>query len=923
MNTQLILYPQSFKGSFGSTLTPAQGNSEHIVNGINFSSLSSATLHNTTAGNPSQDAVNSSPPAILGNWYRFTTTGSPWGSVTAPTNTSNNLVLSYSGTLGHTGVYQKLSGMSINQAYILVIKIATTAVGTLTIKIFDGNTQTAISSASSTLSTINYIFSSPSTTPTFLIDYSGTTSNLIIESISIQPNQSSPPMTFTNLESGEVICDLYEEEAIPLTLSVDDFKNAAEQVKSYSKDFDLPATKRNNKIFDNIFEVTRADDGLVFNPYKQTRAALKQDGFILFEGYLRLINIKDQEGEISYNVNLFSEVIALADRLKDLTFDNLDFSELEHSYTRTNIVNSFDTDGLILSNPLPTGTFAGTAGASRTDVLKYPFIDWDHKFLIGGSGSGTNATAGLPELTQLESAFRPCIKLKYLIDKIFANSGFNYTSDFFNTTEFGKLFMDFNWGDDASPSGVVSNIGVGAVDYPSKITLTTSFQIMYWNANSFPSGLGYNASGTTDFQASTDNQLYEIEYGFLYEISGAATANWSFDIEWRHYDDSAGTTTVINQQTTTGYGNTSANSNVVGSNVFSVMLDTNDTIGCYAKQGATGTIKFLGTSMIAPDANTTVKTWSSISVTDGIIKSGRRSLKQFDFLKGIFKMFNLVTMAEDNNPNNILIEPYSDVFIDNGSGTTLASRSIQHDWTDKIDASQMELKPLNLKRTTIFKFVEDEDDYAAMVYKNATSGRLYGSLTWDASTFDILEGEEEITAEPFGVTVCKKLMTQYPSLVVPSIYSMNDEGETESFDNSPRIFYNNGKISLSNPATYYVPAQNGVSEANIDTYLRFSHLSDVPTTVGTNDFYFSSQQIPTELGYSPVNNLFSIYWQPYYNELYHPDTRMMTLKVNLNASDINTFKFTDKVFVKNRIFRVNKIDYKPNALSTVEFILIG
>ena len=142
MNTQLILYPQSFKGSFGSTAVPAQGNSEHIVNGINFSSLSSATLHNTTAGNPSQDAVNSSPPAILGNWYRFTTTGSPWGSVTAPTNTSNNLVLSYSGTLGHTGVYQKLSGMSINQAYILVIKIATTAVGTLTIKIFDGNTQT-------------------------------------------------------------------------------------------------------------------------------------------------------------------------------------------------------------------------------------------------------------------------------------------------------------------------------------------------------------------------------------------------------------------------------------------------------------------------------------------------------------------------------------------------------------------------------------------------------------------------------------------------------------------------------------------------------------------------------------------------------------------------------------------------------------
>ena len=49
----------------------------------------------------------------------------------------------------------------------------------------------------------------------------------------------------------------------------------------------------------------------------------------------------------------------------------------------------------------------------------------------------------------------------------------------------------------------------------------------------------------------------------------------------------------------------------------------------------------------------------------------------------------------------------------------------------------------------------------------------------------------------------------------------------------------------------------------------------------------------------------------------------MTMKVNLNAGDINRFKFNDKVFIKNRIFRVNKIDYKPNDLAAVEFILIG
>jgi hypothetical protein len=48
----------------------------------------------------------------------------------------------------------------------------------------------------------------------------------------------------------------------------------------------------------------------------------------------------------------------------------------------------------------------------------------------------------------------------------------------------------------------------------------------------------------------------------------------------------------------------------------------------------------------------------------------------------------------------------------------------------------------------------------------------------------------------------------------------------------------------------------------------------------------------------------------------------MSLKVNLSAGDLNTFNFFDRVMIKNREYRVNKIDYKPNSLATVEFILI-
>ena len=323
-------------------------------------------------------------------------------------------------------------------------------------------------------------------------------------------------------------------------------------------------------------------------------------------------------------------------------------------------------------------------------------------------------------------------------------------------------------------------------------------------------------------------------------------------------------------------------------------------------------------------------------VASALLNALRGEVGQWDFLKGIMTMFNLVTMVDDSNPDNILIEPYSDVFINNTNcsltgGITLACRGVEHDWTDKVDVSQMELKPLtDLNKSTIFKFVEDDDDYCFNAYKMATSGHLYGSKEIDASTStnglpSILEGKKEIIAEPFAATVIKPLQDLFPDFIVPSIYSVDDSGVSEGFDNSPRLLYDNGIQTLTS-CTYTVPPQNATPGVTAeDEFLQFSHLSSIPINPQTTqDFNFESQQLitPLDMNGMPTDNLFSIYWQPYFNELYNADTRTMILKVNLTSADINTFKMYDTVFIKNRSFRVNKIEYKPNSLATVEFILI-
>jgi hypothetical protein len=919
MSTQLILYPQNYDG-FNDISLPIFN--QYIVNGINFTALSSTTLHNTTAVNPSEDAITNEPPLNVNTWYRYTTTGGSWGTVVAPSVSSGRLWLWFNGgTNGHTGVYQQMSSLSVGVSYDITIDLQVAAAsGTVTLEIWTGTLLQSTNISSSNVTQITATFTANSPNDIFLIDYEGTATILYIDDISIRESSQTPTGVFTELQDGQVICDLYEEEDIPLSLSVDEFKNVAEKVQSYSKDFNLPATKRNNKIFDSIFEVTRADTGFNFNPYVKTKCVLKQDGYILFDGYLRLINIKDKEGEISYDVNLYSEVVALADTLKDKKFADLDFSELKHKYNKTQIKYSWNDTGTGITylNPSTSGF------RDAFSTVKYPFVDWTHQYPF-------DATTGYPILPNLESSFRPFINIKYLIERIFADTPFSFTSDFFNTTDFKKLYMDFNWGSDNTPAqtGITTFVGNWRQEWPIIGTTFSNYANTTFSALDIvpfnPLGVvvsevppNYNTT-TNIITATVLHENYNINYS--YTVENIDTVDRTIECQWLYNSipiDYSAVQTIAAGSTFTYLGN------------FSQIMGVGDTlVAQFKSDDATGTKVRQYENGTQETASVTFAQNVLAITTNTILQTLRGELGQWDFLKGLMTMFNLVTMPDPDNPNNILIEPYSDVFITNTAGTNLASRSIQHDWTDKVDVSEMELTPLtDLNKKTVFKFVEDEDDYAFNVYKNS-AGHLYGSKNYDASGFTILEGIDEIIAEPFAATIPKPLDPDpiFTAFITPSIYSMGDDSSTEGFENSPRIMYNNGIKDTG--ITYYIPDQNGVGDEDEDEFLQFSHLTDIPTVVSippvdtdTRDFHFGECQLITPIGDATVNNLYNIYWSPYYDELYNADTRIMTLKVNLSPADINTFKFNDKVFIKNRVFRVNKIDYKPNDLATVEFILI-
>tara|TARA_R110000824_G_scaffold209318_2_gene395102 strand:+ start:1587 stop:4244 length:2658 start_codon:yes stop_codon:yes gene_type:complete len=884
MSVQLIVYPQSYDGSFNAISTST---SEFIVNGISFDNLNSTGTYTSAASSSvAADVFTNAPPSISNTWYRFRT--SAYGTPAYPSEVSGSLVLNSVATTSQAGIYQKLSNLVSGQQYTITINLDITSSGLVVMEFANGTNVHTIDNGLATNTQITKTFTAVTTTDTAMVYYTNSiASSISILDISIQPVIGSDPSgAIQVLGNGQTIVDLYEDEDLPLTLSVDNFKNVAEKVQSYSKAFNLPATKRNNKIFDQIFEITRNYDGVIFNPYKKTQCVLKQDGFILFTGFLRLLDVTDKDGEISYNVNLYSEVVALADFLKDRDFRELDFTELTHDYQKTNIKNSWNDSGtgITYTNPSTSGF------RDAYTTVKYPFVNWNNQIIIAATG-GT-PTAGNPQLNSLETAFRPFINIKYIIDRIFENTPFTYESDFFDEADFNNLYMDFNWGSGNAP--VVFNSSTN-ITRNSLQTLTSSYTTLDFDSSTPPSEFGYSAG---IFTAQVDSQIYNISFDMIFKTP---TTPQTLDVQWLI---NGVPSYVVNGQvvnpSTSGY-NYSGN--------FTATLSVGDTILCQAKTS--------GTTMYLEGGSNIIATTSSDQTTNStLLQTLRGELGQWDFLKGLITMFNLVTIPDEDNPNNIKIEPYSDVFI-------TSTDSIELDWTDKIDVSEMKLEPLSdLNKRTIFKFVEDDDDSAFTQYKNQVGGHLYGSKKYNAGNeFNILEGLDEIIAEPFAATVVKPLMSQFPQFITPALYSYNSDDDTsEGFENSPRIMYNNGIKSTG--ASYHIPAQNGLFSENQDDFLQFSHIKDGGLVLSDYaDFHFGECQLLSNTASTPFN-LFNLYWLPYYSELYNPDTRTMTIKVNLSPSDINTFKFNDTIFIKNRVFRVNKIDYKPNDLATVEFILI-
>jgi hypothetical protein len=297
-------------------------------------------------------------------------------------------------------------------------------------------------------------------------------------------------------------------------------------------------------------------------------------------------------------------------------------------------------------------------------------------------------------------------------------------------------------------------------------------------------------------------------------------------------------------------------------------------------------------------SNNIVAIGGTIDVNDYVPKK----IKQNDFVKAIFNMYNLYADVDKTQPNQLNLI-HRDAYYDAGK---------EVNWTHllaKDKEQSLSFLPELTSKKVILTYTPDTDSPNA-TYTTATN-QIYGQAevvfdneyVKDVTTKPVLFGPTPIIRTPFGAYV-GMIAGQAPKTNLRIMYDSTAEIGLSTC--SPYHIYDYGTTGMTGVTTYpYVGHFDNPLNPTWD--LNFSVCS----------FYYYQPASLTD------NNLYNRYWRRTMGQI--NSGKMLTAFFNLKESDIQPLELNDKIRIDNSWWNINKvIDYNANAnqLTQVELISI-
>jgi hypothetical protein len=676
--------------------------------------------------------------------------------------------------------------------------------------------------------------------------------------------------------------ELFEDESINVTSSIQNSKDISKIFTDFSKDFTVPATSKNNKIFKHYYNYDIVDG---FDARIRQEALLQINHFDFRKGKVSLMGVSMKNNSpSSYKIVFYGSTVTLPDLFgDDVLPDVLELNRYNHAYSDSEVKQGLRTS------------------LSDGNVI-YPLLTHTKRLYYDSTGTTTNDgnlyfDATKPNRGLDYKDLKPAIKLKAIVNSIGEKYGLTFSSTFFESIVFDRLFMWLHRKKGAMTvtDGITQTSIIKNFERTSGSELVAQYinDVFLISRQDDFGGTEYRIFGTLTINPYSEKtySIYVYNKGLL--IKSVVNTNGVLNLDISpQLDDYNEIKTVI--ETSNGLSNYDAKW------VFESIARTEDFQGNQSGFGeSTVTYEALNASLI-----------DEVQITDHI-----PNMKVLDFMTNLFKMFNLTSYVEDDGS----------IYVDNLD--TFYSEYVVHDLTNYVFSESSTIDRALPYNKINLEFPESKTFIAQKTNQIFGNKSQFGNLIYDGG--EKYDGTEYSLKVDFEKMVYERLTDagSETNQLTAIGYGWFTEYKGDSAEdilnaspalNKPLIFFNVKTDSSTSPISW---TSGGHSQIN--TYNRPSNVSNQDSNYPTSVEYSLNFGIEVDeyALTTNTNTLYEIYYKQYIQRVFNPKGRMFTFKAKLPNKFILKYKLNDVIIVNSKQYIINSIDTElMTGISTIQLI---
>jgi len=672
------------------------------------------------------------------------------------------------------------------------------------------------------------------------------------------------------IESDYFRADLFEDESITITDTILNLKDIGKVFTPFSQQFNLPASKTNNKLFRHYENQNVLNS---FDARFKHDAVIKLNGIDYKKGKIQFksVTLKDNKAH-AYKVVFFGDAVVLKEIIGDTTLQGLKYdSAYNFTYNQTNIENFFTAS---------LSTLISTYGS---DDIIVPNIHHSKNMRYSTTDGYLDS---ITDTRLLYTDLKPAIRLRAITDAIERTYPELSFTGFFNTFDFSKFYMWMH-----KNEGYVTNADEGG-----GVNICVN---RFRHQDDEDPTYTYNATGSTIGDVRT---LYLLPYfininvqneytvtlaittstaeNYIVRIKNGATGDL---IRYEEYQNQSGTVNIVEVFRNLGViGNSPNNVQLLD---LIVEVESGNTITMTQELTITASGQQSWTANYTPTNQDVENTFE--------ISRQMPDMKVIDFLSGLFKMFNLLVYKDGDNINVELPKVYY-------------NKENSYDITKYVDMEKATVNRLFQYKKMDFKFKSKESFLVQFSDEIQTVPFAEESFPKKNTPFD---GGTYTVELPF-----EKMM--YERLTDP------DDNDSLTLIGQGAFLNKNFEPTIGEPLIFAsVLNSNGNDELTIGslTPQQYRRPSNV-TSLGSWGYGQRIQmnfglEADEYLGEIPSNstNLFEDGYFDYVQTMFDPTSRLYKYTAYLPLSILIKLQLKDRLVIANNSYRINSI--KTNLLT--------